>query len=159
MVFITRRERFNAAHKLYKEDWSAEKNLEVFGKCSNPNWHGHNYELYITVKGVPDAITGFVIDLKELGDIVFSDKAPTKLAGKDAIIVEGSEQSFEALPKPQWQALAETEATPDTATDDDAAPSVEGSNVIYRWTDASGQRHFSQTKPEGDYPLEIIKTP
>lgn len=70
MIYITRKERFNAAHKLYKPEWSEEKNKEVFGKCSNPNWHGHNYELFITVKGMPNPETGFVIDLKVLSQIV-----------------------------------------------------------------------------------------
>jgi len=51
MVFLTRREHFNAAHKLYNAGWSAEKNVEVFGKCANANWHGHNYEVFVTVKG------------------------------------------------------------------------------------------------------------
>ena len=70
MIYITRRERFNAAHKLYREDWSDEQNLEIFGKCSNPNWHGHNYELFVTVKGEINLETGFVIDLKELKNII-----------------------------------------------------------------------------------------
>lgn len=70
MIYITRRERFNAAHKLYREDWSDEQNLEIFGKCSNPNWHGHNYELFVTVKGEISRETGFVIDLKELKNII-----------------------------------------------------------------------------------------
>ncbi len=70
MVYITRREHFNAAHKLWKQDWSAEKNEEVFGKCANPNWHGHNYELFVTVKGNPNPDTGFVVDLKELSTII-----------------------------------------------------------------------------------------
>ena len=70
MIYITRRESFNAAHKLYRPEWSDEHNLEVFGKCSNPNWHGHNYELFITVKGEINPETGFVIDLKDLKTIV-----------------------------------------------------------------------------------------
>ena len=70
MIYITRRERFNAAHKLYREDWTNEQNLEIFGKCSNPNWHGHNYELFVTVKGEINPETGFVIDLKELKNII-----------------------------------------------------------------------------------------
>ncbi len=70
MVFLTRRERFNAAHRLFREDYSDEKNLEVFGKCSNPNWHGHNYELFVTVCGPVDAETGFVINLKLLSDLI-----------------------------------------------------------------------------------------
>ena len=69
-VYITRRETFNAAHKLWREEWSDEKNWEVFGKCSNHNWHGHNFELFITVKGMPLEETGFVINLKLLSQIV-----------------------------------------------------------------------------------------
>jgi len=70
MIFITRRERFSAAHKLYRADWSLEQNENVFGKCSNPNWHGHNYELFVTVKGEVDPETGFLIDLKEMKRII-----------------------------------------------------------------------------------------
>ena len=70
MVYITRKEHFNAAHKVFRPEWSVEKNFEVFGKCSNPNWHGHNYDLFVTVKGNPDPQTGFVMDLKKLGQII-----------------------------------------------------------------------------------------
>ena len=70
MVYITRRERFSAAHMLKREEWSDEKNLEVFGKCSNPNWHGHNYELFVTVKGDVSDETGFVANLSEIGRII-----------------------------------------------------------------------------------------
>jgi 6-pyruvoyltetrahydropterin/6-carboxytetrahydropterin synthase len=69
-VYITRREHFNAAHKLWREEWSDEKNEEVFGKCSNKNWHGHNFELFVTVKGEPNPETGFVINLKDLSVII-----------------------------------------------------------------------------------------
>ena len=69
-VYITRRETFNAAHKLWKPEWSAQQNDEVFGKCANKNWHGHNFQLYVTVKGVPNPDTGFVINLKTLSVIV-----------------------------------------------------------------------------------------
>jgi len=69
-MHITRRERFNAAHRLFREDWSDEKNAEVFGKCSNPNWHGHNYILFVTVKGDINPETGFVINLKDLSKII-----------------------------------------------------------------------------------------
>ncbi len=69
-VYITRRESFNAAHKLYREDWSEEKNWEVFGKCSNHNWHGHNFTIYVTVKGIPNPDTGFVMNLKDLSRII-----------------------------------------------------------------------------------------
>jgi 6-pyruvoyltetrahydropterin/6-carboxytetrahydropterin synthase len=69
-TYITRRETFNAAHKLWRPDWSEEKNEEVFGKCSNKNWHGHNFVLFVTVKGIPNPDTGFVINLKELSRIL-----------------------------------------------------------------------------------------
>ncbi len=69
-IYITRRETFNAAHKLWKPEWSEEKNEEVFGKCANKNWHGHNFQLYVTVKGIPNPDTGFVINLKTLSVIV-----------------------------------------------------------------------------------------
>lgn len=72
-IYITRRETFNAAHKLWREDWSEEKNWEVFGKCSNKNWHGHNFSLFVTVKGVPSEDTGFVINLKDLSAILQRD--------------------------------------------------------------------------------------
>ena len=70
MVYVKRRETFSAAHRLYNPSFSDEKNLEIFGKCSNPNWHGHNYVLEVTVAGEPDPETGFVIDLKILKDII-----------------------------------------------------------------------------------------
>ncbi|PLW94565.1 MAG: 6-pyruvoyl tetrahydrobiopterin synthase [Marinilabiliales bacterium] len=70
MVYITRRERFNAAHRLFREDYSDEKNLDVFGKCSNPMWHGHNYTLFVTVKGPVNPETGFVMNLKVLSKII-----------------------------------------------------------------------------------------
>jgi 6-pyruvoyltetrahydropterin/6-carboxytetrahydropterin synthase len=70
MIYITRRERFNAAHRLFRPDFNDEKNLEVFGKCSNPNWHGHNYTLYVTVRGEVDPDTGFLVNLKDLSELV-----------------------------------------------------------------------------------------
>ena len=69
-VAIFRREHFNAAHRLFNPAWNDELNARVFGKCSNPNYHGHNYELEIKITGVPAEKTGFVIDLKVLSDIV-----------------------------------------------------------------------------------------
>lgn len=69
MVYITRREYFNSAHKLCNLEWSESKNLEVFGKCSNPNWHGHNYTLYVTVKGMPNPDTGFIVNLSDVSRI------------------------------------------------------------------------------------------
>jgi 6-pyruvoyltetrahydropterin/6-carboxytetrahydropterin synthase len=70
MVYLTRIEHFNAAHRLYNPSWTKERNEEVFGKCANENWHGHNFELHVTVRGVPDPDTGFVFDAKRLSLIV-----------------------------------------------------------------------------------------
>lgn len=70
MVYLTRVEHFNAAHRLYNTSWSDEKNTEVFGKCSNANWHGHNYELHVTVKGEPNEETGFIFNAKTLGELI-----------------------------------------------------------------------------------------
>jgi 6-pyruvoyltetrahydropterin/6-carboxytetrahydropterin synthase len=72
-VAVIRREHFNAAHRLYRQDWSDEKNMATFGKCSLPHYHGHNYELEVKVIGEVDTVTGFVMDLKELSDLI-SDK-------------------------------------------------------------------------------------
>jgi 6-pyruvoyltetrahydropterin/6-carboxytetrahydropterin synthase len=70
MVYLTRVEHFNAAHKLYNPAWDRGKNEEVFGPCANENWHGHNYELLVTVKGEPDPDTGFIIDAKYLSRLI-----------------------------------------------------------------------------------------
>lgn len=70
MITISRRETFNAAHRLFREEWSDEKNLEVFGKCSHPNYHGHNYVLEVLVEGKIDPLTGFVMDLKDLKIVI-----------------------------------------------------------------------------------------
>lgn len=70
MIYLTRRERFSAAHRLFREEWSDARNEEVFGKCSNPNWHGHEYILFVTVKGEVNTETGYVINLKELSKII-----------------------------------------------------------------------------------------
>lgn len=69
-VSVFRKEHFNAAHRLFNPKWDDEKNREVFGKCSNPHYHGHNYELEIKVTGIPDSETGYVMDLKKLSDLV-----------------------------------------------------------------------------------------
>ena len=69
-VAVFRKEHFNAAHRLFNPDWSDEKNFSVFGKCSNPNFHGHNYELIIKVVGEPNAETGYVMDMKVLSNII-----------------------------------------------------------------------------------------
>lgn len=70
MMYITRREHFNAAHRVYNPKWSDKKNFEVFGVCANPNWHGHNYELFVTVKGKVNKDTGFLVDLRALSELI-----------------------------------------------------------------------------------------
>jgi 6-pyruvoyltetrahydropterin/6-carboxytetrahydropterin synthase len=70
MVYLTRVEHFNAAHRLFNPGWSREKNEAVFGKCANENWHGHNYELFVTIKGDPDPDTGFLFDAKKLSGLI-----------------------------------------------------------------------------------------
>ena len=69
-IKVSRKEHFNAAHRLFNPDWSVEKNQAVFGKCSNPNYHGHNYEVIVSVIGVPDPETGYVFDMKVLSDLI-----------------------------------------------------------------------------------------
>jgi 6-pyruvoyltetrahydropterin/6-carboxytetrahydropterin synthase len=67
---VIRKEHFNAAHRLFNPEWSDEKNQEIFGKCNNPNYHGHNYDLLVKLTGYPDPKTGYVFDLKILSDII-----------------------------------------------------------------------------------------
>ncbi len=108
MIYITRKEHFNAAHKLYKEEWSAEKNLAVFGKCSNPNWHGHNYDLFVTVKGEVKEETGFVIDLKILRDIINREvinKLDHQNINLDVDFMKGKMASTEVLAIEIWNQL------------------------------------------------------
>ena len=69
-VTVSRKAHFNAAHRLYRKDWSAEKNDAVFGKCNNPNFHGHNYELIVNITGEIDPETGYVMDIKEISDLI-----------------------------------------------------------------------------------------
>jgi 6-pyruvoyltetrahydropterin/6-carboxytetrahydropterin synthase len=73
MIYITRKEHFNAAHKLFNPAWSEEQNNATFGKCANKNWHGHNYDLYVTVKGEINPDTGFVVNLKDLSTVIRTD--------------------------------------------------------------------------------------
>lgn len=108
MIYITRKERFNAAHKLFREDWSTEKNAQIFGKCANPNWHGHNYDLFVTVKGEINPETGFVIDLKELKRIILEkviDKLDHKNINLDVDFMKGKLASTEVLAVAIWDEL------------------------------------------------------
>jgi 6-pyruvoyltetrahydropterin/6-carboxytetrahydropterin synthase len=72
-VTVSRKAHFNAAHRLYRKDWSAEKNDAVFGKCNNPNFHGHNYELIVSITGTINPETGYVIDIKDLKEIIYQE--------------------------------------------------------------------------------------
>jgi 6-pyruvoyltetrahydropterin/6-carboxytetrahydropterin synthase len=108
MVYITRIEHFNAAHKLFNPNWSREKNEEVFGKCANENWHGHNFELYVTLKGEPNPETGFVYDVKRLSIIVKEhviDKLDHKNLNVDVDFMSGKLCSIENLVIGIWNQL------------------------------------------------------
>ncbi|MBO6497080.1 MAG: 6-carboxytetrahydropterin synthase [Roseivirga sp.] len=109
MVYVSRKEHFNAAHKLYNPNWSEEKNVEVFGPCANANWHGHNFELITTVKGQPDAETGFVVDLKQLSNLIRAeviDKLDHRNLNVDVDFMEGKMASCENLVMEIWKILA-----------------------------------------------------
>ncbi len=82
MVYLTRRERFNSAHRLFNPNYSDEKNYEIYGKCANPNWHGHNYELFVTVKGDVDPASGVLVNLKVISRII-KEKVVDKLDHKN----------------------------------------------------------------------------
>lgn len=108
MVFVSRKEHFNAAHKLYNPAWSKEKNEEVFGPCANENWHGHNFELIVTVKGEPDPETGFVIDLKKLSLLLKQEvveKLDHKNLNMDVDFMKNKLASCENLIVELWKIL------------------------------------------------------
>lgn len=109
MVYITRKERFNAAHKLWVADWSDDQNFEVFGKCANVNWHGHNYHLFVTVKGKPDPMTGFIVDVKKLSKIIKAhviEKLDHRNLNLDVdFIPKGTQPTTENLVILIWQQL------------------------------------------------------
>lgn len=108
MVYVTRVEHFNAAHKLYNPAWSYEQNEAVFGKCANENWHGHNYELFVTIKGVPDPQTGFVFDAKKLSVLIKEhvvEKLDHKNLNVDVDFLQGQICSTENLAVSIWKQL------------------------------------------------------
>ena len=107
-VSVFRHEHFNAAHKLYNPGWSKEKNESVFGKCANENWHGHNYDLHVTIKGDPDPDTGFLFDAKELSEIIrdrIIEKLDHKNLNLDVDFMQGKMCSTENLVIGIWQQL------------------------------------------------------
>ena len=107
-VRVTRRLHFSAAHRLFRSDWSEARNVEVFGDCSHPNWHGHNYTLEITVEGEPDPKTGYVIDLGELkriGERELVDHMDHKNLNLDVPFLRGTIPTAENIAVASWDRL------------------------------------------------------
>lgn len=108
MAYLTRRERFAAAHRLFKPELSDEENIRLYGQCSHPNWHGHNYYLYVTIKGDIDPATGYVVNLKTLSQIIKEcvvDKLDHKNLNVDVDFMNGIVTSTENLAVAVWQQL------------------------------------------------------
>jgi 6-pyruvoyltetrahydropterin/6-carboxytetrahydropterin synthase len=108
MVYLTRLEHFNAAHKLFNPAWSKEQNEKAFGVCANENWHGHNYELFVTVKGIPNPDTGFVFDVKQLGLLIRDhviEKVDHRNLNLDVPFMSGKMCSTENLAVGIWNEL------------------------------------------------------
>jgi len=108
MVYITRKENFSAAHKLSRPDWNEAENLKVFGKCANPNWHGHNYDLTVTVKGEVNQETGFVANLSAVGQILKTkviDKVDHRNLNMDVDFMQGKLPSTEVLAIEIWKQI------------------------------------------------------
>lgn len=108
MLYISRKEHFNAAHKLHNPAWSKERNIEVFGPCANDHWHGHNFDLIVTVKGHPDPETGFVVDLKKLSKLIqqeVTDKLDHKNINLDVDFMKDKMASCENLIVEIWKIL------------------------------------------------------
>lgn len=109
MIYVTRRERFSSAHKLYQPLWSKEQNEAIFGKCANENWHGHNFELFVTVKGEVNKETGFVADLKDLSKVINEhavDLLDHRNINMDVDFMAGKMASTENLAMGIWDQLA-----------------------------------------------------
>ncbi len=109
MVYVSRKEHFNAAHRLFNPNWSKDKNQEIFGPCANENWHGHNFELIVTVKGIPDVKTGFVIDLKKLSNLIkecIIEQVDHKNLNVDVKFLHGVIPSCENVIIRFWEILA-----------------------------------------------------
>lgn len=107
-VYITRKVHFNAAHRLYNPNWSEEQNEAFFGKCSNKFYHGHNFDMYVTIKGIANPETGMVMDLKKLKDIINEyvvDKLDHKNINQDVDFMKGKIASIENLVVEIWEQL------------------------------------------------------
>ena len=108
MIYITRRERFCSAHRMFRSEWSDEKNLRVFGKCSNPNWHGHNYVLWVTVKGEASSENGFVMNINILKQVILEKviaKVDHKNINLDVDFMMGKIATTENLAIAVWNEL------------------------------------------------------
>jgi len=108
MVYLTRRERFSAAHRMFKAEWDDNKNEEVFGKCSNPNWHGHEYILFVTVKGNVNHEIGYAVNLKSLSKVIKEhviEKVDHKNINLEVDFMKGKIASSENLAIGIWQVL------------------------------------------------------
>ena len=108
MIYLTRRERFSAAHRMFRKEWSDEINLRVFGKCSNPNWHGHNYILWVTIKGEPSAENGFIMNSNILKQIIIEniiDKIDHKNINLEVDFMKGKIATTENLAISIWNGL------------------------------------------------------
>ncbi len=108
MVYLTRLEHFNAAHRLYNPAWDYAKNEEVFGVCANENWHGHNYELWVTIKGEPVEDTGFLFDVKKLSLLIrehIIEKLDHRNLNMDVDFMKGTMCSTENLAVGIWNEL------------------------------------------------------
>jgi 6-pyruvoyltetrahydropterin/6-carboxytetrahydropterin synthase len=109
MVYVTRKAQFSASHRLFNPSWSDERNEEVFGKCNNPNGHGHNYEIEVTVGGIPPSDTGMVIDLKKLADIIeeeIIERVDHKHINKDVDFMDGVIPTAENMAIAFWKILS-----------------------------------------------------
>lgn len=109
MIYVSRKEHFNAAHKLYNPNWTKEKNESVFGPCANENWHGHNFDMIVTVAGDPDPETGFVVDLKQLSTVIrkeIVEKVDHKNLNLDVDFMAGKMASCEVFVMEIWKILA-----------------------------------------------------
>lgn len=108
MIYITRRERFNAAHRLFRAELTDEENFALFGKCANPNWHGHNYTLFVTVKGNADPSTGYLMDLKTLSNLIrerIIEKADHRNLNLEVEFMAGKLVSSENIAIAIWEEL------------------------------------------------------
>ena len=108
MIYLTRRERFSAAHRLHQPGLSDEENIDLYGPCANPNWHGHNYELWVTIKGQIDKQSGYVADLKDISNIIREkviDKVDHRNLNMEVDFMEGIIASTENLAVGIWDQI------------------------------------------------------